>query len=84
MTDNDGEDLITQSAAAEMRGMTLAAVNEHVRSGRWRSTVKYGKRLVYKADVLAFSPKTHKRKHLVIPTRKKRAEKSNRKKVVKK
>lgn len=57
------ETLITQSEAAELRSMSLAAVNEHVRSGRWRSIVKYGKRLVYRDDVVGFEPKTHKTKH---------------------
>jgi hypothetical protein len=57
------DDLITQSEAARLRGMSLAAVNEHVRSGRWRSEFRYGKRLVYKADVDSFEPKTHKAKH---------------------
>lgn len=57
------EKLITQSEAADLRGMTLAAVNEHVRSGRWRSEVRYGKRLVYLKDVETFEPKTHKSKH---------------------
>jgi hypothetical protein len=63
MTDKDGNELITQTDAAELRGMSLASINEHVRSGRFRSKVKYGKRLVYKADVVAFEPKTHKAKH---------------------
>jgi hypothetical protein len=59
----DDKELITQSEAADMRSMTLAAVNEHVRSGRWRSAVRYGKRLVYREDVVGFEPKTHKAKH---------------------
>lgn len=57
------EELITQSEAAEIRGMSLAAVNEHVRSGRWRSEFRFGKRLVYRVDVESFEPKTHKAKH---------------------
>jgi hypothetical protein len=64
-------ELITQSEAAELRGMTLAAVNEHVRNGRWRSETKFGKRLVYRDDVIQFEPKTHKSKHQH-PTKKKR------------
>jgi hypothetical protein len=64
------EPLITQSEAAELRGMSLAAVNEHVRSGRWRSTIAYGKRLVYRADVVGFEPKTHKAKHRKIRKKK--------------
>ena len=57
------DELITQSEAAAIRGMSLAAVNEHVRAGRWRSEVRYGKRLVYRRDVESFEPKTHKAKH---------------------
>ena len=57
------EELVTQSEAADIRGMSLAAVNEHVRSGRWRSKTIYGKRLVYRDDVVKFEPKTHKAKH---------------------
>jgi hypothetical protein len=57
------EELITQTEAAALRRMSLAAVNEHVRNGRWRSELKYGKRLVYREDVVAFDPKTHKAKH---------------------
>ena len=64
MTSKNGDELITQTAAAELRGMSLAAVNQHVRSGRWRSELKYGKRLVYRADVVSFEPKTHKSKHV--------------------
>jgi hypothetical protein len=63
VTDKNGESLITQTEAAELRGMSLAAVNQHVRSGRWRSALKYGKRLVYISDVVGFDPKTHKAKH---------------------
>lgn len=74
MTSKNGDELITQTAAAELRGMSLAAVNQHVRSGRWRSEFKYGKRLVYRADVVDFEPKTHKSKHLA--TRRKTAKKS--------
>jgi hypothetical protein len=64
MTGAKPDELITQTEAAELRGMSLAAVNQHVRSGRWRSLFKYGKRLVYRADVVGFEPKTHKAKHL--------------------
>lgn len=54
------DELITQSQAAALKGMTLAAVNELVRRGRWRSENVYGKRLVYRSEVEAFEPKTHK------------------------
>lgn len=69
MTDDTGAELITQTEAARLRGMTLAAVNEHVRSGRWRSVTKYGKRLVYRADVVGFEPKTHKARHKNVPAK---------------
>lgn len=65
LVDKTDKELITQTEAAELRGMSLAAVNQHVRSGRWRSELKYGKRLVYRFDVLSFEPQTHKTKHLV-------------------
>ncbi len=83
MTDNNGEELMTQTDAAKLRGMSLAAVNDHVRSGRWRSIVKYGKRLVYRADVIGFTPKTHKMKHTK-PTAKKQAAKRQATKATKK
>jgi hypothetical protein len=54
------DELITQTEAASMKGMTLAAVNELVRRGRLRSESVYGKRLVYRADVESFEPKTRK------------------------
>jgi hypothetical protein len=63
MTDKEGNELITQSEAAALRGMSLSSINEHVRSGRFRSKVVYEKRLVYKVDVVTFEPKTHKAKH---------------------
>jgi excisionase family DNA binding protein len=62
MTDKDGRELITQSEAAKLRGVTLASINELVRAGRLRFFKAYGKRLVYRDEVLAFEPKTHKAK----------------------
>jgi hypothetical protein len=50
------KDLITQAEAAELSGRTIPAVNELVRRGRIRSFEMYGKRLVSKAEVLAFEP----------------------------
>ena len=51
-------ELITQTEAARLKGMSLAAVNDLVRRGRWRSEVVYGKRLVVRADVEAYTPQT--------------------------
>lgn len=62
MTDKDGRELITQSEAAMLRGVTLASINELVRAGRLNHADIYGKRLVYRDEVLAFEPKTHKAK----------------------
>ncbi len=50
------DELITQSAAATLRGVTLAAINDLVRRGRLRSIERYGKVLVYRADVESFAP----------------------------
>lgn len=55
------DELITQSEAAELKAMSLAAVNELVRRGRWRSELVYGKRLVYRVDVEAYEPKPRKK-----------------------
>lgn len=49
-------DLITQAEAAVLSGRTIPAINELVRRGRIRSFEMYGKRLVSKAEVLAFEP----------------------------
>ena len=58
---NEGE-LITQADAAALRATTPQAINELVRRGRLRSVEKYGRQLVYRSEVLAFEPKTHKAK----------------------
>lgn len=49
-------DLMTQAEAAELRGTTVAAINELVRRGRLRSVERFGKRLVYRSDVESFEP----------------------------
>ncbi|MFL6210536.1 MAG: helix-turn-helix domain-containing protein [Pyrinomonadaceae bacterium] len=48
--------LITQSEAAALRGVSLSSINNLVRRGRLRSVEQFGKRLVYRADVLAYVP----------------------------
>jgi hypothetical protein len=54
------DDLITQGEAAQLRGVTPQAISELVRRGRLRSVERFGLRLVYRSEVLAFEPKTHK------------------------
>lgn len=52
------EQWITQSRAAELRGMTLKAIHALVSRGRIRSKEVYGKTLVHRDDVMAYEPKT--------------------------
>ena len=69
------EELITQSEAAELRGVTLAAINDLVKRGRIRSEERYGKVLVYHSDVESFErvragwPKGKSRKAATVPTK---------------
>jgi hypothetical protein len=55
------EQWITQKAAAELRDMSLQAINALVSRGRIRSKLVYGKTLVHRGDVLAYEPKTKNR-----------------------
>ena len=48
------DDLITQSEAARIRGISLPSINELVRRGRLRSKEVFGKKLVYRSEVEAF------------------------------
>jgi excisionase family DNA binding protein len=48
------DDLITQTEAAKLRGISLPSINELVRRGRLRSKEIFGKKLVYRSEVLAF------------------------------
>ena len=50
------EDWITQTEAAELRGLSVQVVHNWVRRGRVRTTERYGKTLVSRADVLAYNP----------------------------
>jgi excisionase family DNA binding protein len=50
----DPEDLISQTEAAELRGVTRASINELVTRGRLRSVTIGGKVLLYRAEVEAF------------------------------
>lgn len=49
------ESLISQAKAAEMCGVTRAAINDLVRSGRLRSLEVEGRDLVYLKEVVVFS-----------------------------
>jgi hypothetical protein len=54
------EGLITQSEAARLKGTTLPVVNQWVRRGRVRSVDLFGRKLVYRDDVLAYNPEENK------------------------
>jgi predicted site-specific integrase-resolvase len=49
-------DLITQVRAAEMRGVSRAAINYLVKSGRLRVREMFGRKLVYRSEVESFMP----------------------------
>jgi hypothetical protein len=52
----EDSDLITQKDAAELRGVSVASINDLVRRGRLRSIERFGRRLVYRSEVAAFEP----------------------------
>lgn len=54
------DDWITQSEAANLRELSVQVVNNWVRRGRVRTTERYGKVLVSRADVLAYNPDENK------------------------
>ena len=58
----DGMSLISQAKAAEMCGMTRAAIHELVRRRRFRSVEVEGRDLVYLKEVEAFE-KEGRQKH---------------------
>ncbi len=51
-------DLITQVDAARLRGVTRAAISYLVSTGRLRSKEMFGRKLVYRSEVLGFQPET--------------------------
>jgi excisionase family DNA binding protein len=51
---NEMDDLITQTEAARLRGVSLPSINELIRRGRLRSKEVFGKTLVYRSEVEAF------------------------------
>lgn len=50
----DMNDLITIAEAAELRGVSVAAIGELVRRGRLSSVEKFGRKLVSRAEVEGF------------------------------
>lgn len=66
--DIDVADLITQQQAAEIRGVTLASINELVQRGRLRTVEMFGRKLVFRSEVESFTP--HKRGPKPATTRK--------------
>jgi predicted DNA-binding protein YlxM (UPF0122 family) len=55
----DMSDLITQAEAAEMRGVSRAAITDLVKRGRLRTVEMFGKKLVYRSEITNFE-KEHK------------------------
>ena len=55
--DITGESLITQAKAAELCGVTRAAIKEMVRRGRFHSVEAEGRDLVYHREVEEFATK---------------------------
>lgn len=47
-------DLITQSEAAKLRGVSLPAINELISRGRLHSREMFGRTLVYRSEVMNF------------------------------
>ena len=58
----DGKALISQAKAAEMCGMTRAAIHELVRRRRFRSVEVEGRDLVYLKEVEAFEKEDRQRR----------------------
>ncbi len=54
------DEWLTQSDAATLKRMSIAAINELVRRGRLRSELRYGKRVVNRAEVIAYVPREKK------------------------
>ncbi len=50
----NSDDLITQTEAAQLRDVSVAAISALVQRGRLRCVERFGKMLVYRSEVLAF------------------------------
>ena len=48
------DDLITQAEAAEIRRVSRAAITDLVKRGRLRTVEMFGKKLVFRSEVVAF------------------------------
>ena len=72
----DTDDLISQAQAAELRGVTRAAINDLVRRGRLRTKEVARKKLLYKSEVMALQlqkgGRPSKRSQKKAPARKKK------------
>ena len=53
----DTSDLITQKEAAELRGVTQAAIGDLIKRGRLRTPEMFGKMLVCRSEVEGFERK---------------------------
>ena len=49
-------DLMTQSEAARLRGVTRAAIGYLIQQGRLKTRELFGRRLVYRSEVKGFTP----------------------------
>jgi fatty acid-binding protein DegV len=67
--------LITQSEAAKLRGVTVAAINYLVKKGRIRGVEKYGRTLVYDNEVINYKPRQAGRPTTKATSKKKSAKK---------
>lgn len=52
--EDEADELITQTEAARMRGVTVAAISALVQRGRLQSVERFGKLLVFRREVLEF------------------------------
>ncbi len=50
------DDLITQSEAAKIRGVSRAAISDLVKRRRLRTKMLFGRALVYRDEVVNFKP----------------------------
>lgn len=53
---NEPDDLISQADAAQLRGVTRAAIGYLISEGRIRTFERYGRPLVSRAEVEAYEP----------------------------
>lgn len=58
----NASEFVTQAEAAQMRGVSLASINELVRRGRLVPLEMFGRNLLRRSDVLSFERLTPGRK----------------------